>query len=149
MKQVAGPAASRQGPPTRRPGAATIAGALLAGLLAAPGAPWAQDLKRPEEQLAAIYALRTQLDIEQRRLDTALQRHTDNVRAREEARDRLTRLYTELDGMVSGRATAAPDAIAAREEDVSKAEAQMEAVIREGRQIRIEIRGTRHYSDIP
>lgn len=126
-----------------------LAGAVAAGwLLAWPGFLSAQDLKRPEEQLAAIYALRTQLDIEQRRLDTALQRHTDNARAREEARDRLTRLYGELDGMVSGRSAATPEAIAAREDDVSKAEAQMEALTREGRQIRIEIRDTRDWIDL-
>ena len=55
------------------------AGMALAGILAASGAS-AQDLKRPEEQLAAIYALRVQLDIEQRRLDEVLREHGDNAR---------------------------------------------------------------------
>ncbi|HEU4403293.1 MAG TPA: hypothetical protein VFT43_14445, partial [Candidatus Polarisedimenticolia bacterium] len=42
-----------------------------------------QDLKRPEEQLAAIYVLKVQLEIEQRRLDATLQTYGENSHARE------------------------------------------------------------------
>jgi len=99
-----------------------------------------QDLKRPEEQLAAIYSLRVQLEIEQRRLDTALQRYDETARAREEARDRTARLYDDLHAMVAGRAEADPALILAREEAILKAEMEVEALARTGRQIREEIR---------
>ncbi len=127
---------------------ALLAPTLAAGLAATCLPVFCQDLKRPEEQLAAIYALKTQLDIEQRRLDTALQRHSDNTRAREEARDRVARLYGELDGMVSGRIAATPEAIQARELDVAKSESEMEGLVREARQIRFEIRDTRDRIDM-
>jgi hypothetical protein len=121
-------------------------GACLASLLiAALGSPLGlayaqQDLKRPEEQLAAIYSLRVQLEIEQRRLDAALQRYDETARAREEARDRAARLYEDLDAMVAGRAEADPATVLARENEILKAEQEVEAYARIGRQIREEIR---------
>src|SRR5438445_771445 len=123
------------------------AGVALAGILAASGAS-AQDLKRPEEQLAAIYALRVQLDIEQRRLDEVLREHGDNARGREQARDHLARLYGELDGMVSGRTKAEPEQIESHEQEVGKAEAELEALTREGRRLREQIRETRDRIDL-
>jgi hypothetical protein len=100
----------------------------------------AQDLKRPEEQLAAIYSLKVQLEIEQRRLDEALQRYGDHVRARQQARDRLQRLYDDLDAMVSGEAESDPALIRLREEEVLKAEQELEGIVRSGHAVRAEIR---------
>ncbi len=100
----------------------------------------AQDLKRPEEQLAAIYSLKVQLEIEQRRLDDALQRHSDQARAREDARSRLQRLYDDLDGMVEGRAPGDAALILAREQDIQKIEQEVEALTGETRRIRESIR---------
>ncbi len=100
----------------------------------------AQDLKRPEEQLAAIYSLKVQLEIEQRRLDEALQRHSEQARAREDARDRLRRQYDDLDAMVEGRAQGDTALILAREEDIRKTEREMEALSDETRRIRETIR---------
>lgn len=111
--------------------------AVLLGL--APGLG-AQDMKRPEEQLAAIYSLKVQLEIEQRRLDDALQRHTEQARAREEARSRLQRLYGELDAMVEGRAEGDADLIQAREDDIQKTEQEVMALSEETRRVRETIR---------
>ena len=47
--------------------------AFAACLLASAAGAAAQDLKRPEEQLAAIYALRIQLEVEQKLYDDDLQ----------------------------------------------------------------------------
>lgn len=100
----------------------------------------AQDLKRPEEQLAAIYSLKVQLEIEQRRLDEALQRHSEQARAREDARGRLQRLYDDLDAMVEGRAEGDTALILAREQDIQKTEQEAEALSGETRRIRETIR---------
>jgi len=100
----------------------------------------AQDLKRPEEQLAAIYSLKVQLEIEQRRLDEALQRHSEQARARDDARGRLQRLYDDLDAMVEGRAEGEPALILAREQDIQKTEQEVEALSGETRRIREAIR---------
>ena len=114
--------------------------AALAALLAwGPGAS-AQDLKRPEEQLAAFYSLKVQLEIEQRRLDEALQRYGDQARAREEARGRLQRLYDDLDGMVEGRADADPALMQQRENEIQKIEQEVAALSQETRRIRDDIR---------
>ena len=114
---------------------------LVATLAALPSAAGlAQDLKRPEEQLAAIYALKVQLEVEQRHLDSALQRHDENARAREEARARLTRLYLDLDAMVAGRDEGEPGAILTAEGDVQKVEVEVEALSRQGHDVRAEIR---------
>ena len=108
-------------------------------LVLAPGLG-AQDMKRPEEQLAAIYSLKVQLEIEQRRLDDALQRHTEQARAREDARSRLQRLYGELDAMVEGRAEGDADLIQAREDDIQKTEQELMALSTETRRVRETIR---------
>ena len=102
--------------------------------------PLAQDLKRPEEQLAAIYSLKVQLEIEQRRLDDALQRYNDQARAREEARGRLARLYDDLDSMVQGRSEADAAQMQDREEEIQRVEQQVEALTQETRRIRAEIK---------
>lgn len=114
--------------------------AVVAALLVlAPGLR-AQDLKRPEEQLAAIYSLKVQLEIEQRRLDEALQRYTDQARAREDARSRLQRLYDDLDAMVEGRAQGEAALVLAREQEIQKVEQELEALTQETRRIREAIR---------
>jgi hypothetical protein len=114
-----------------------LAAALAAGALGPGGSLLrAQDLKRPEEQLAAIYVLRVQLEIEQRRLDEALQRYGEVARQREEARARVTRLYTEIDDMVAGRAEGDAAQITAREDQLAKAEQEVEGLARAGRQVR-------------
>lgn len=100
----------------------------------------AQDMKRPEEQLAAIYSLKVQLEIEQRRLDDALQRHSEQARGREEARSRLQRLYGDLDAMIEGRAEGDADLIKAREGDIQKVEQELAALTEETRRARETIR---------
>jgi len=100
----------------------------------------AQDLKRPEEQLAAIYALRVQLEIEQKRLDDDLQRHGEVARKREDARGRLRRLYEDLDAMVEGRADSEPELIEEREAEVARIEQELEALTVAARDLRTSIR---------
>lgn len=100
----------------------------------------AQDLKRPEEQLAAIYALRIQLEVEQKQLDDDLQRYSEIAPAREEARAKVRRLSEELDGMVLGRAEATPDDIEAREGEVARAERDLEMLAATARELRARIR---------
>ncbi len=122
--------------------------ALLAIGLGAPSVARAQDIKRPEEQLAAIYALKVQLDVEQRRLDLALQHHDENTRSRTAALERLGQLYDQLDGMVSGRVKSEAEQIRAQEGEVAKAEVVVEALTRDGRQIRSQIQDTRDRIDM-
>jgi hypothetical protein len=99
-----------------------------------------QDLKRPEEQLAAIYSLKVQLEIEQHRLDDALQRYNEQAHAREEARARLNRLYDDLDAMVQGRSDADRALMQSREDEIAQVERTVEGLTQETRQIRAEIR---------
>jgi len=114
---------------------------LLAAAMSAPTRmPRAQDLKRPEEQLAAIYSLKVQLEIEQRRLDDALQRYNELARTREEARGRLVRLYDDLDGMVQGRSDTDAALMRDREEEIQKIEQQVEVLTQETRRIRADIK---------
>jgi hypothetical protein len=96
----------------------------------------AQDLRRPEEQLAAIYSLGVQLEIEQRRLDDALQRYHEHGLARDDRRARLARAYEEIDAMVEGRVESDAAQIAAREEDIQNLEEEVSVLVREGREIR-------------
>jgi len=122
-------------------GRAIVILALLAGVLPRPyEVSRAQDLKRPEEQLAAIYSLKVQLEIEQRRLDDALQRYSEQARTREEARGRLARLYDELDAMVQGRSDADAALMRDREEEIQRVEQQVEVLTQETRRIRADIK---------
>lgn len=122
-----------------RPGRVALSGMLL--LLA--GAASGQDeLRRPEEQLAAIYSLGVQLEIEQRTLDDSMQRHSDLARSREEARQRVVELYEELDAAVEGREQATTEQVVAIEKKVERAEQDLEALVREGRLLRALIRST-------
>ena len=118
---------------------------VLLGIMQGAGA---QDMKRPEEQLAAIYSLKVQLEIEQRRLDEALQRHSELARAREDARSRLQRMYGELDAMVEGRAEGDPDLIQARETDIQKTELEVTALSAETRRIRETIKDAHDRIDL-
>lgn len=112
---------------------------LVIGLLL-PATGFPQDLKRPEEQLAAIYALNVQLEIEQKRLDEDLQRHGEVARSREDARGRLRRLYEDLDAMVEGRAEASPESIQTRESEVARVEQELETLTRDAHDLRWRIR---------
>ncbi|MFQ5878257.1 MAG: hypothetical protein ACE5JH_11335, partial [Acidobacteriota bacterium] len=78
--------------------------------------------------------------VEQRRLDSALQRHSENARAQEAARDRLGLLLRELEAMVEGRVEADPELIDYRDGALQQAERTLEALFRDGRQIRSAIR---------
>ena len=80
-----------------------------------------------------------QLEIEQRRLDDALQRYNEQARAREEARARLARLYDDLDAMVQGRTDADQVLMQTREEEIMKVEQSVEALTQETRRIRADI----------
>ena len=130
-------------------GRAIVILALLAGVLPRPyEVSRAQDLKRPEEQLAAIYSLKVQLEIEQRRLDDALQRYNEQARTREEARGRLARLYDDLDAMVQGRSDADAALMRDREEEIQKVEQQVEVLTQETRRIRADIKDAHERIDL-
>lgn len=100
----------------------------------------AQNLKRPEEQLAAIYSLRVQLEVEQLRLDDALSRHADNARLQDTAQGRVARLSRDLEGMVDGRVESDPDLIDNREKTLEMAERALASLFHEGRRLRGDIR---------
>ncbi len=100
----------------------------------------AQDLKRPAEQLAAIYSLRVQLEVEQWRLDDALSRHAENAGKQENAQARVAQLARDLEAMVDGRVASDPDLIDNREENLEMAERALTSLFHEGRRLRIEIR---------
>ncbi|HZN02835.1 MAG TPA: hypothetical protein VFD06_04540 [Candidatus Polarisedimenticolia bacterium] len=118
-----------------------IVAAVFAALLAAagPGAA-AQDLKRPEEQLAALYALRVQLEVEQKRLDDDLLKHQRTAEQRESARGRLRQLYDELDDIVEGKTQSTPEELDQREAAVGRAEQELAALTLAARDLRIRIR---------
>lgn len=123
----------------KRPGAVRAA-VLPVVMITAFVAAAAQDLKRPEEQLAAIYSLKVQLEIEQRRLDEALQHYDAQARAREEARTRLGHLYDDLDGMVQGRAEADATVVQEREDEIQKLEQQLAVLTDDTRRTRAEMK---------
>lgn len=118
-----------------------IVATMLAALLAAAGTgAVAQDLKRPEEQLAALYALRVQLEVEQKRLDDDLLKHQRTSEQREAARGRLKQLYDELDDMVAGTVQSTPEELEKRETAVGRAEQELEALTLAARDLRLRIR---------
>jgi hypothetical protein len=118
-------------------------------LLSLAGGVRAQEsLRRPEEQLAAIYALRVHLEIEQRTLDESLQRHIDLARLREEAQHRVATLYTDLDAVVEGREESTPEDVLELEQKVERAEQGLETLVREGRLLRALIRSTHQRIEI-
>ena len=132
----------------RGAGRARAAAALLAAWALAPAAARAQELRRPEEQLAAIHALKVQLEMEQIVLDRALQRHGDVSRARATAAARLARLYQELDDMVEGRAESEPLDVLEREEQVARIEQEIRTLSEDGRRAREQIRTSHERIDI-
>jgi hypothetical protein len=96
----------------------------------------AQDLKRPEEQLAAIYALRVQLEIEQKRLDQSLTDYGRVADKRETTRSRVRDLYRDLDDLIEGKSEGTPDQIDQKEADIAKAEIELESLTRTARDLR-------------
>jgi hypothetical protein len=117
-----------------RLGAAVALVLLAAESAAAPGR--AQDLKRPEEQLAAIYALRVQLEIEQKQLDKALTEYGRIADKRETTRARVRDLYRELDDMIEGKSEGTSDQMEQKEADIGKAEFELESLTRGARDLR-------------
>lgn len=117
-------------------------------LQAAQRATVAQDLKRPEEQLAAIYALKVQLEIEQKQLDEAVLQYGQVAEAREDARSRVRRLYGDLDDMVQGKQDAKAEDVAARELEVARAELELEVTTRRARDLRERIHDWRERIDL-
>ena len=59
----------------------------------------AQDLVRSEEAVVAVFSLQTELEVDARQLERMETRHEDNRKARVEARDRVQRLYADLDSL--------------------------------------------------
>ena len=113
---------------------------LLAGLAAAGALALAQDLKRPEEQLAALYALKVQLEVEQKLLDDDLLAHQRTAEKREAARTRVRQLYGELDDIVAGKTQATSEELDEREAALLRAEQDLEALTRKARDLRMKIR---------
>lgn len=113
---------------------------LASGLAILAGPARAQDLKRPEEQLAAIYALRIQLEVEQKQFDDDLQRYADVAPAREEVRARVRRLSEELDAMVLGKIDSTLEEVEKREGELARAERDLELLVAEARDLRRRIR---------
>jgi hypothetical protein len=113
---------------------------IVMAVAAAPRSAASQDLKRPEEQLAAIYALKVQLEIEQKQLDEAVLHYGQIAEAREDARARVRRLYGDLDDMVQGKQDSKVEDISAREMEVARAEQELEVTTRQGRDLRGRIR---------
>ena len=122
------------------PGRTLLAAILASGLAVLAGSARAQDLKRPEEQLAAIYALRIQLEVEQKQFDDDLQRYADVAPAREEARARVRRLSEELDGMVLGKTDSTLEEVEKREGELARAERDLDLLVVEARELRRRIR---------
>ena len=121
-------------------GRTLLAMILASGLAVLAGPARAQDLKRPEEQLAAIYALRIQLEVEQKQFDDDLQRYADVAPAREEARARVRRLSEELDGMVLGKTDSTLEEVEKREMELARAERDLDMLVVEARDLRRRIR---------
>ncbi|HYV17819.1 MAG TPA: hypothetical protein VFC25_02175 [Verrucomicrobiae bacterium] len=129
----AGATSGGKAPASRMVAAAALLLAGGAGLLA-------QDLKRPEEQLAALYALRIQLEVEQKILDDDLLEYQRTADKREAARARVRQLYDELDGMVSGRTQGTREEMDKREADLGRAEQELDALTRAARDLRLRMR---------
>jgi len=145
----------------------------LAGLiaaLAAAGGSRAQDLVRSEDAVVALFSLQTQLEVDGRVLDRLVDRHEVSRQARAAARERVDRLYTELDalfeqyrqllqagvarsegedGSEEGRTDDRPgvqrleDEIEAKERELIEAESAEKARQEEGRGLREQIRDVR------
>lgn len=122
------------------PGRALLATILASGLAVLAVPARSQDLKRPEEQLAAIYALRIQLEVEQKQFDDDLQRYADVAPAREDARARVRRLSEELDAMVLGKTDSTLEEVEKREGELARAERDLDLLVDEARDLRRRIR---------
>jgi hypothetical protein len=71
--------------------------ALAACLLAAVATAAAQELVRSEDAVVAVFSLHTQLEVDARQLERMEDRHDENRLARDEAREKVRRLYQEMD----------------------------------------------------
>lgn len=68
-------------------------------LLACGSSAVAQDLVRSEDAVVAVFSLQTELDVDARQLERMEERHEENRRARDEAREKVRRLYVEMDAI--------------------------------------------------
>ncbi len=143
-----------------------VTGFLVA--LAAVGVGWPQDLVRSEDAVVALFSLQTQLEVDGRMLDRLVDRHAASQQDRTVARERVDRLYTELDGLfeqyrgllqAGGEREEGEDRSAAdgdrpnlariedeidqKEKELLEAESTEKAREDEGRRLREEIRGAR------
>jgi len=151
-----------------RPGRLVPAVAGLLVALAAAGVGRAQDLVRSEDAVVALFSLQTQLEVDGRLLDRLVDRHAASQQERIAARQRVDRLYAELDGLFEqyrqllqagavreeeddaagegeDRSNMArlEDEIDQKEKELIEAESTEKAREDEGRRIREEIRGAR------
>jgi len=123
-----------------RTGRSILAALLITGLWGFAEVARGQDLKRPEEQLAAIYALRIQLEVEQKQFDDDLQRYADVAPEREDVRARVRRLSEELDAMVLGKTDSTVEEVEKREGELARAERDLDMLVDEARDLRRRIR---------
>lgn len=76
-----------------------LATALLAAGVLRTGGPAAQQLVRSEDAVVAVFSLQTELEVDGKVLRRLEDRLDENRRARAEARDRVGKLYEELDAL--------------------------------------------------
>jgi hypothetical protein len=149
-------------------GASIAAQAALALVLAA-AAPQGEpppQLVRSEDAIVALFSLQTQLEVDGKMLQRLEERHTENVKLRGEARDKVAKLYVELDqlfdqyraarqgpppkegkedgGSPEGAAVAELEAqIEVKEQELLAAERAETGIQDEGRRLRDDIRDMR------
>lgn len=147
-------------PRSRGPRRAAAAAALLGAAAAAAPASSARQLVRPEDALVALFTVQMELEVEQKILQREEARYEANVRKRAEMRERLGRLYEELEALFKAeqaagaaekagerereRGAPGPDEIRqaaeAKEAEIVGLERNEAAARDEGRDIRDEIR---------
>jgi len=117
--------------PAGRTAVALVALALPALATAQQSAP---QLVRAEDAVVALFSLQTQLEVDNKVLLRMEQRLLDNQRARIEARDKVDKLYVELDGLFTryraaahGRGGGGKDGEPEPEETAERLRAQIEA----------------------
>lgn len=146
---------SRPTPARRLRHALTGVAAVLAAVASS---PQGAQLVRTEDAIVALFSLQTDLEVEQRILDQEERRYEANVRQRADLRDRLGRLYDELEALFQQETTDRPPgrdsdrqpseaevraAAEAKEAEVMTVERAEEAARQEGKRLRDGIRQIR------